>query len=188
MKNVKNLKIKTKEGLEVRNLQRFPSMEWGEEGGLSAELWMNGKIIATVFNAGDGGPADAEFKDNSIEAKSAILTFLQRVDPSYGPDTEYDWLKGKTVDSVDDEDVEAAVIMIEGKYQDMQMAKKQLKGDIQRVFVYETSDGMISSVTTRNISSTNDQVLAWLKKNHPENDVVKISSYTKEDLATAIEY
>ena len=59
MKQVKDLRITTKEGFSVKNLQRFPSMEYGEDGGLQADLYCNGDFLMTVFDAGDGGCAIA---------------------------------------------------------------------------------------------------------------------------------
>lgn len=117
MKNIKNLGIITKEGFEVKNLQRFPSMEWGDEGGLQADLYLNGIKILRLYQEGNGGPAITYLtEEGSIhlgEIRSKGLEFLKRVDKNYGPNTEYNWLKNKTVKTFNDDDWEAVINNIE---------------------------------------------------------------------------
>ena len=57
MKNVKMPGITTKEGFELRNLQRGWSMEWGDGGSLSVDLYYKGHKIMKVCQEGNGGPA-----------------------------------------------------------------------------------------------------------------------------------
>ena len=102
MKNIKNLGIKTLEGFEVGNLQRFPSMEWGDEGGLQADVYYKGIKILQVFQEGNGGCAitytNANYDANQAEIDLQCLRFLQRVDEDYGPNSRYgDLFKNKKI-------------------------------------------------------------------------------------------
>ena len=122
MKDIKNLGIKTQEGFEVRNLNRFPSLEWGEEGGLEADLYLNGVWAGTIFQAGEGGCASFTYANLGVEEKELAekgLAFLKRCDESYGPNSKYEWLRDKTVAKFDDDDIEAIVNTIEEYYDDV---------------------------------------------------------------------
>jgi len=130
MKDIKDLNIKTKEGLEIRNLQRFPSMEYGEDGGMKCDIYYHDHKICDVYQAGNGGCADERYVDNITpelrqEFKQKVLACLQRLDSSYNPATsEYEWLKTKTADHIDGDDLEALELTIEDRYEDVQQAKK----------------------------------------------------------------
>lgn len=126
MKNIKNLNIKTLEGFEVKNLQRFPSMEWGDEGGCKADVWYMGAYVGTMYQEGNGGSANFDFdrslcKSKITEINTSLLTFLKRKDPAY---SKYDWLVKKTPSTMNDDDFEALVNVIEERYNDVKEAKK----------------------------------------------------------------
>lgn len=133
MKQIKDLGISTKEGLTVKNLQRFPSMEWGEEGGLQAELWLgNHSYLGTLFQAGNGGPADFTWngnlkKENKDKIKSYVHAFLLRNDKDYGPNSKYDFMKNKTPETIDDDDIEVLISIIEDEYIKRDKAEKLFK-------------------------------------------------------------
>jgi len=83
MKDIKDLKITTAEGLSVKNYKRFPSSEWGEEGGMQADLYLKGVHVGTVYDAGDGGESNfyGSTKEYDVEAlKTASFNFLSRKD------------------------------------------------------------------------------------------------------------
>lgn len=165
MKSIKNLGIKTKEGFEVRNLKRFPSMEYGEEGGLEADLYLDGKWAGTIYNAGDGGPAsftyaNVAFEPEEIAAKG--LTFLKRVDPDYGPAGRFAWLRTKTVAKFNDDDLEAVVTTIEERSEVIKQAKKSFKKGYKAVAALK-SDWQISYLQYRVEDVTREEVQKWLK-------------------------
>ena len=94
MKQVKDLKIKTQEGFEVKNLERFPSREFGENGGLAADLYLDNIYVGHLYQAGDGGMADFSWsgstdKYSPIEVKEKVHSFLLRNDKDYGPNSKY---------------------------------------------------------------------------------------------------
>ena len=97
MRQIKDLGIKSKEGLKVKNLKRFPSMEYGEEGGLQAELWLgNHTYLGTLYQEGNGGCANFTWNANLLEKakkgiKGLIHSFLLRNDKDYGPNSKYSW-------------------------------------------------------------------------------------------------
>lgn len=138
MKSIKNLNITTLEGLSVRNLQRFPSMEWGPEGGMQAELWYNNKCVMTVYQAGNGGCASSSWVVEGEKLRKAVaqacLTFLKRVDEGYKPDSQYEWLQDKTADKLDDDDYEAVINNIEEYYDDVTAARKLFEKGCLTVF------------------------------------------------------
>ena len=118
MKSIKNLNIKTKEGFEIKNYSRFPSHEWGDEGGCKADVYYKGAYVGNMYNDGEGGEALFTF-DNSIDndtrtkIKTDLLLFLKRKDENY---KKYVWLKTKTPDKVNGDDFDALVVQIEMAY------------------------------------------------------------------------
>lgn len=118
MKNIRDLKIKTKEGFEIKNYMRFPSREWGDEGGCKADVYYKGAYVGTMYNKGDGGMADFDFdnsisKDKKTEIKTELLKFLKRIDDAY---SEYSWLKNKTPETINGDDFDALVMNFEKCY------------------------------------------------------------------------
>lgn len=130
MKQINDLGITTIEGLSVKNLQRFPSMEWGPTGGLSADVFYKGKKILNLYQAGNGGCAVTYMTEygNTIlgEVREAGLSFLRRRDTAY-TDGKYDWLTKKTVKTFNDDDWEAVVNCMEERYDDIKEAAKCFK-------------------------------------------------------------
>ena len=172
MKNIKRLGITTIEGFEVRDLQRFPSMEWGDEGGMKAVLYYKGNQIMQVLQEGNGGPAITYTSDYYREHKTEIdlqcLRFLKRVDESYGPNSKYDWLRDKKVDQINDDDWEAVVNNIEEYYDDVKGAAKQFRAGYKAVVVLKT-DCQTSYLSYRVSDVTKDEVKQWLAQNDTAN-------------------
>ena len=184
MKEIKRLGIHTKEGFEVRDLKRFPSMEWGDEGGLQADLYYNGLKILQVYQEGNGGCAitylteEGSIRLGEIRAKG--LEFLKRVDKSYGPNTKYAWLKEKTVKNFDDDDWEAVVTNMEEYADDLNHAAQLFIKGAKSVVVCKNdwqtrylSCGSVKAAT-ENMDEFKGRVIVnakvWLRKNYPNTE------------------
>jgi len=139
MKHIKDLGVITQEGIEIKELKRFPSMEWGDEGGLQAAIFLDGEFMGTLFQAGEGGCAN--FSCPSAVAYQKIAeagcAFLKRVDKAYGPNTQYSWLKNKTVKNMNDDDFEAVVTNIEEEAEIRTQVRKALIQGYKSVVVIE---------------------------------------------------
>lgn len=139
MKNIKDLGVITEEGIEIKELKRFPSMEWGEEGGLQAAIFLDGEFMGTLFQAGEGGCAN--FSCPSAVAYQKIAeagcAFLKRTNKDYGPETKYSWLKNKTVANMNDDDFEAVVTTIEEEADKRAQATKGLAKGYKAVVAIE---------------------------------------------------
>lgn len=85
MKDIKDLKIKTLEGLSVKNYKTFPSREWGNDGGMQADVYLNSTLVGTVYDAGDGGVGDFyPTSTANVDAfKEACFKFLKRKGKDY---------------------------------------------------------------------------------------------------------
>ena len=131
MKTIKNLTIKTVEGIALKNLQRFPSMEFGEEGGLQVDIYLLGKKIGTLYNAGDGGCANFTTdggSENYTKLAKAVFDFLIRVDKDFGPNSQYDWMRKKTsYKNISDDDLLSAAELIEERFYDFKAVQKIFK-------------------------------------------------------------
>lgn len=131
MQNIKKLKAKTKENLEVRNYQTFPSMEWGENGGLRADIYFNNKFLARVFQEGNGGCAIAYMQTKNEtewgEFKKACYDFLLRNDKDFRQD--------KTAETIDDDDLERVVNLIYERHCHIKEGEKALKNHFGKVAV-----------------------------------------------------
>lgn len=132
MKQIKNFKTITKEGFGIANLQRFPSREWGDEGGFQADVLFNNQKIAKVFQEGDGGFADVYFEKDLTEellteVKDKLISFLKRYDYAYQESSPYEWLKNKTSQGVGNDEFEALVVDIEEAEGTFKSAQKRFK-------------------------------------------------------------
>ena len=175
MKNIKNLKIKTCEGFEVKNLQRFPSMEWGDEGGMSADIYYNGKHILSVFQAGDGGCAKIDYTEYGEQNLQTIIpqatAFLKR-------STYRDLLD--ECDSANTynqycfyDEWEYLIHAIEEQYDKVKTIKKLFKKGYQAVAVVsdENEWRTLSSATP---SLTESSVKSWMDKHNWEYSNIEI--------------
>ena len=138
MKQIKNFKTITKEGFSIANLQRFPSREWGEEGGFQADVLFNNQKIAKVFQEGDGGCADVYFEKDLTEellteVKENLISFLKRYDYCYQESSPYEWLKKKTAREIGDDEFEALVVNIEEAEETFKSALKKFKPGVNCV-------------------------------------------------------
>lgn len=184
MKNIKDLKVITKEGLSVKNLQRFPSMEWGEEGGLEADLYFNGELAANIFNEGCGGCASVSWKIETPEFKKACFDFLCRVDSSYGPNSEYEWLRGKTADKIDDDDLESVVINIEARYSDIQAAKKIIKQGFKAAAAVKSAR-LIKYLSLKTDNITKENIKYYLQVKGLDKEYSEIYILTEKTMKEA---
>ena len=170
MKQIKNFKTITKEGFSVANLQRFPSREWGDEGGFQADVLFNNQKIAKVFQEGDGGCADVYFKKDLTEkllteVKDNLISFLKRYDYCYQESSPYEWLKKKTAQGVGNDEFEALVVNIEEAEETFRSAQKRFKkADVKGVanIVYVDNNGFSRSYLQSLTSVPDNDVLRAL--------------------------
>ena len=174
MKDIKNLGITTSEGFSVKNLKRFPSMEWGEEGGLQADLWYKGNEVMTVYNDGNGGPAICYYTDYGKKImdvlKTNALSFLKRKDDNFN---KYDWLRNKTAKDIDDDDFESVVNCIEERYYECKELKKSFKKGFKSVAIL-SNDYKKDFLQYRIDGVTYQQVKDYLVRNKLDKNYSKI--------------
>lgn len=187
MKNIKNLKITTLEGFSVKDLERFPSMEWGEDGGLRAKLLYNGKEVMEVFNQGDGGMAINYWtqygKSIQNEVLEKALQFLQRVDEDYQQGSEYYHLAAKTPSEISEDDFETIVILIEEQYDKMKEVQKSFKKGYKTIAIL-SNDYQTSYLQYWVSDITEQEVKQWLvKNNHKEYTKIELV-HSQEQLMT----
>ena len=132
MKEIKKFKTITKEGFSIANLQRFPSREWGDEGGFQADLLLDNKKIAQVYQAGDGGEANVYFEsivsqEQKEEINAKVISFLKRYDYFYKENSPYDFLKNRTARDVGSSEIESLVNDIEEEERIFKSALKRFK-------------------------------------------------------------
>lgn len=110
MLDIKDLKVKTFEGLAVKNYKTFPSREWGDNGGMQADMYLNDKKIGQIFDAGDGGMGTMSFEnDADIKGfKTVCFKFLRRLDKDYRNSK----LAPKKADELNEDDYVMAVDLI----------------------------------------------------------------------------
>ena len=152
MKQIKNFQTITKEGFSVANLQRFPSREFGPEGAFQADILYNSQKIANIYQAGDGGCADARLdrsltQDQVTEIKEKLISFLKRYDYCYGESSPYEWLKKKTAQGVGDDEFEALVVNIEAAEDNFKLAQKRFKAGVNCIanIIYIEANGLASN-------------------------------------------
>ena len=61
--------MNTKEKLTIKNIKTFPSMEWGENGGLRCDIYLKGKKVAEYIDWGNGGEAEVRMLTDTITHK-----------------------------------------------------------------------------------------------------------------------
>ena len=180
MKQVRDLLITSKEGFSVKNLKRFPSMEYGEDGGLEADLYYKGDKVMTVYDAGDGGCASCSttelFSMKTGEIKDAALRFLKRCDENYGV---YDFLKKKKAKDVDDDDFECVVNLIEERFDDYKRVAKSFKDGFKAVAVLKNNIKTYY-LSYHVIDVTEDEVNDYLTKNNLKYKINTIVRDPKE--------
>ena len=72
--------MKTEEKLSVKNLKHFPSMEWGENGGTSCEIYFGNVLAVKYFDKGEGGEPYYTFENSFSYAMitDEMKEFLKR--------------------------------------------------------------------------------------------------------------
>ena len=189
MKQIKDLKITTKEGLSVRNLQRFPSLEFGSEGGLQAELWLDGNTyVGKLFQEGNGGMANFTWNANLItetreKIKQYVFDFLLRNDEDFGPNSKYEFMRDKTPTKIDDDDIEMLITILEEEYDARRIVAKSLRNGYKSVarvnqgYQFRYVQYYVNDITKEEVSD-------FLKKNKITYETIDI--YTSNDLALAL--
>jgi len=127
MKNIKNLKIKTLEGLEVKNLEKFYGPEWGPDSATRAEIYYNGKLAVEVYDAADGGMAEATIrlpKEEQKQLTQVALNFLRRNNTDYYGSGYY---SHKLIRDFDDDDWLAVVDTMLDRYETIKSVSKYFK-------------------------------------------------------------
>lgn len=170
MKQIKNFKTITKEGFSIKNLERFYGPEWGEDSAFKADILYNNKKIAEIYQAGDGGCANARLdrsltQDQIVEIKEKLISFLKRYDYCYQGSSPYEWLKKKTAQGVGDDEFEALVINIEEAEETFKSAQKRFKKvDVKGVanIVYVDNNGFSHSYLQSLASVPDNDVLRAL--------------------------
>lgn len=152
MKQIKNFKTITKEGFSIKNLERFYGSEWGEDSAFRADILYNNKKIAEIYQAADGGCADARLdrsltQDQVTEIKDKLISFLKRYDYAYQESSPYEWLKNKTSQGVGNDEFEALVVDIEEAEGTFKSALKKFKTGVNCVasIRYIGKDGFSSN-------------------------------------------
>ena len=187
MKSVKDLKITTKEGFSVKNLQRFPSMEWGEDGGLQATVLYNGKEVFELFQAGDGGLANVYWTEHgkkiANEVREKVFDFLKRVDKDYQDGSKYQWLMAKTPQEISDDDFETMVVLIEEQYERTKFVKKSFKKGYKTIAIL-SNECQVSYLQYYIDNVPLEKVKEWLVKNDKDKEFTEIEMvYSQEQLA-----
>lgn len=182
MQNIKKLGIVTKEGFDVRDLKRFPSMEWGDEGGLQADVYYKGEKVLTVYQEGNGGCAitypTSYYNKNKEEIDTQCYAFLRRVDDAYGPNSKYSKLfADKSAKNIDDDDWESLVNNIEQRYDENKDAVKLFKKGYKAIAVLY-GDHAIDYLQYRVSDITEKEVAAWVIKNNCQDKYDKIRIIT----------
>jgi len=173
----KNIAIKTIEGLEIKNLSRGYSMEWGEGGSMHCDIYWNGKKICEVTQEGNGGCADDWYmngitSDEEIKFKEAVLTCLKRLDPAYSETSEYEWLRNKTTAKINADDLEALENIIEDRAADIKEAKKAFKDQWSTLCIID-QDWKKSYMWCN--YGTVDQAEAYIKTTSPQIKYKRLS-------------
>lgn len=72
--------MRTKEKLSIKKLTHFPSMEWGENGGTSCEIFIGKLLAVKYFDKGEGGEPYYTFENGFTYAmiKEEMKKFLKR--------------------------------------------------------------------------------------------------------------
>ena len=200
MKDIKNLGIKTKEGFEVKNLKRFPSMEWGDEGGLQADIYYKGNYILQLYQAGEGGCAvtysQPYYREHQQEINEAAFKLLQRTENDvYGPNAKYAWMAHQNADQVNDDDWESIVINMEVRQEEIANIKDFLKKNptvvICRDGVYDRYIGYKRALLATNPKDIDvekrlitDAVKIYVTKKYPDVKFIRFDVYSSADLPT----
>ena len=189
VKQIKDLKISTKEGLKIKELQRFPSQEFGPTGGLQAEVWLGDHTyVGTLFQAGDGGMANFTWNGNLTtetreQIKQYVFDFLIRNDEDFGPKSKYEFMRDKTPAKINDDDFESLICILEEEYDTRKEIAKSFKKGFKSVarinqgYQFSYVQYYVSDITEKEVSD-------FLKKKNIAYETIDI--YTSNDLALAL--
>ena len=177
----KKLGFTTLEGLSLANFEDGWSMEYGSGGSYTADVLLNGKRVATIEEAGDGGCANVHYVNKDHKAEDAlVLAFLKRVDPHYGPDSEFDFYKNTTEAS--DSEYTSLVSCLLLEREAIKYAKKQFKAGY--ILVMVLTDGFQDSFIASRIDD--EQRLTDYAKNKGYLTKMKIKKFLRENTLATI--
>lgn len=144
----KNLGFSSKEGLSLANFQDFYSRDWGEGGGYTVDILLNGQKVAMAYEEGNGGELDVDYVENAPieDFKNAVLTFLKRVDASYGPNTKFSWHKDQT--KVGNMDISSAIENL--------LDLKEMRKNKQLMDFFAKGAKLVASIESQ------DEIKAWV--------------------------
>ena len=156
-------------------------MEWGEDGGLKADIYYKRNLVGTLFQEGNGGCADMSFTEygrkNIVSLREAALAFVKRCDRDWD---KYAFLRDKEAKAFDDDDWEALVNTIEERYDDVKEIKKSFKKGFKSVVII-SNDIAKSYLQYKHDGMTLGEVLDYMKssgldKKYPYHSGLFVSS------------
>jgi len=146
MKSIKKLKAVTSGVITVQNYKTFPSMEWGEDGGLDADICLNGKPVVHIYQEGNGGCACEEVLDATLhqQVKEEAFKVLKKYDDGY---QKYDFLKDKTAEKIDADDFESFINVMAQRHDDIKLLESRNKKLMHDTFAF-VEDGAMRQTWT----------------------------------------
>lgn len=189
MKNIKNLKIKTLEGLEVKNLEKFYGPEWGPDSATRAEIYYKGKLAVEVYDAADGGMAEATIdlpKEEQGDLLRVALNFLRRTNTDYIGSGYY---ADKTVKNFDDDDWLSVVNTILDRYETIKSVSKCFKKNdkykcVGVVSIIENNGGYSERYLPAIKVLSQQHFRQYMQSYFPNEKIEKITIITPELLST----
>lgn len=146
MKNIKKLKSVAVGNITIQNYKTFPSMEWGEDGGLDADICVNKTPVVHIYQEGNGGCAlDTVLNEELLPSlKENVLKVLKKHDDGY---QKYGWLKNKTAEKVDADDFESFVNVMAQRHDDIKLLESRNKKLMHDTFAF-VEDGAMRQTWT----------------------------------------
>lgn len=141
MKSIKKLKSLATGNITVTNYKTFPSMEWGENGGMEADICVNKIPVVHIFQEGNGGCAfDTVLNKELLSSlKENVLKVLKKHDDGY---SKYDFLKDKTAEKVDADDFESFINLMAQRHDDIKLLESRNKKLMHDTFAFVEKGAM----------------------------------------------
>lgn len=141
MKSIKKLKSLATGNITVTNYKTFPSMEWGENGGMEADICVNKTPVVHIFQEGNGGCAfDTVLNKELLSSlKENVLKVLKKHDDGY---SKYDFLKDKTAEKVDADDFESFINLMAQRHDDIKLLESRNKKLMHDMFAFVEKGAM----------------------------------------------
>ena len=141
MKSIKTLKSLATGNITVTNYKTFPSMEWGENGGMEADICVNKIPVVHIFQEGNGGCAfDTVLNKELLSSlKENVLKVLKKHDDGY---EKYDFLRDKTAEKVDADDFESFINLMAQRHDDIKLLESRNKKLMHDTFAFVENGAM----------------------------------------------